>query len=229
MSWWKPGYLYCIYFAYFSICLSEYVISIIYLLCTCVVHRVFVVATFFNNEGVLVLYVSWTKVCITKQTSWCLRVSPRPFENGFNNTKLDYPSRQWWRFWRIGFGCWRSCDSEEDAIKTKGWGEHSHKFEANQSKPNHSNSHPKEISAERNAKQASANKVGPSINGFTMHAFWRDSRVIQRNQSKSWPTLSTTVVEDKSRGDPHKIQYKYASCSFSKVLCRISKQNIHIT
>ena len=93
MFQWKPGYLYfCIYFAYFSICLSEYVISLIYLLCTCVVHRVFVDAKFFNHEGVLVLHVSWTNVCITKQTSWCLRVSLRPFENGFNNTKLDYPS-----------------------------------------------------------------------------------------------------------------------------------------
>ena len=133
---WVLVLYFCIYFAYFSICLSEYVISWIYLLCTCIVHRVFVDAKFFNHEGVLVLHVSWTKVCITKQTSWCLRWASDLLR--MVSTILSSTTRarslQWWRFGRKGFGCWRSCDPEEDAGKAKGWSKQSRQLQANQSR-----------------------------------------------------------------------------------------------
>ena len=97
---------------------------------------------------------------------------------------------------RRGFWLWRSCDPKEEAGKTKAWSKRSRKFEAHQTKPKTPNSHPKEISAACNAKQASAKKAASGINGSARSASWRASKAIHTESIEALIHIFSKIIRE---------------------------------
>ena len=150
MSRWKPGYLYCIFV--FTLHTFPYVYrSMLFPEFTCCVHASYIVSLWMQNSSIM--KVCWFYMCLgQKYVSRSKQVGVSGWASDLSrmvSTILSSTTRarslQWSRFGQKGFGCWRSCDPEEDAGKAKGWSKQSHKLEANQSRPNHSNYIPKKL------------------------------------------------------------------------------------
>ena len=113
----------------------------------------------------------------------------------------------------------------------KAWRKRRSKFDTHQTKPKTPNSYPKEISAASNAKQASAKKAAPGINGAAKAAFWSTSKAIQTESIEALILPFSKIVRegptvyycDHVTNVTYKIQYKYPDISFLRRL--VENQN----